>query len=153
MQLQLIRKKNWLITLIIPLLLASCHVVLIGAYDQNVDESIQKISTNLSTLIVKVEKNIDDNKPEDNKYDSFRESYINVLGEVENLKIRTSALPKYTKVTEQVVLLGKNINDLEALHKTGFTNKRLVEGAKTLIEQSLSAMLTAQNALKREKVN
>ncbi len=56
MYLQLTKQKQWLLTLIIPLLLAGCHVVLIGAYDQNVDESIQKISTNISTLIVKVKK-------------------------------------------------------------------------------------------------
>ncbi len=153
MYLQLTKRKQWLITLIIPLLLASCHVVLIGAYDQNVDESIQKISTDISTLLVKVEKNIDDNRAVDNKYDNFRESYINILGEVENLKIRTQSLPKYKKVTEQVVLLDKNIHDLDSLHKTGFTDKRVVESAKTLIETSLQAMLSAQNALKREKAS
>jgi len=128
-------------------------VLLIGAYDQNVDGSIQKISTDVSTLIVKVEKNLDDNRPGDNKYDNFRESYINILGQVEDLKIRTTSLPKYGKVTQQVILLDKNIHDLESLHKIGFTDKRVVEAAKTLIETSLQAMLTAQNALKREKAN
>lgn len=153
MYLQLKKRKQWLLTLIIPLLLAGCHVMLIGAYDQNVDESIQKISTDISTLIVKVEKNIDDAKVNDNKYDNFRDSYISIFGEVENLKIRSNSLLKYTKVTEQVVALDKNIHDLESLHKIGFTDKRVVQAAKTLIETSLQAMLTAQNALKREKAN
>jgi len=153
MYIQLTKRTSWLITLFIPLLLTSCHVLLIGAYDQNVDGSIQKISTDVSTLIVKVEKNLDDNRPGDNKYDNFRESYINILGQVEDLKIRTTSLPKYGKVTQQVILLDKNIHDLESLHKIGFTDKRVVEAAKTLIETSLQAMLTAQNALKREKAN
>ncbi len=70
---------------------------------------------------------------------------------MENLKIRSNSLPKYNKITQQVVALDKNIHDLESLHKIGFTNKRVVESAKILIETSLQAMLTAQNALKREK--
>jgi len=102
-------------------------------------------------MIVKIEKNIDDHKPDDNKYENFRDSYIEIFGEIETLKIRSNSLPKYTKVTEQVELLYKNIQDLESLHKIGFTDKKLVETAKGLIEQSLQAMLAAQNALKREK--
>jgi hypothetical protein len=152
MYLQLTKARYWLLGLITPILFTACHVVLIGAYDQNVDQSIQQISTEVSTLLVKLEKNVDDNLPAENKYEKFRETYINLYGEVENLKIRTMALPKYSKITEMVVLLNKNIHDLEALHKTGFTDKRLIETTKTLIETSLQAMLTAQNALKRESV-
>jgi hypothetical protein len=54
-------------------------------------------------------------------------------------------------VTEQIELLNKNIHDLESLHKIGFTDKKVIETAKGLIEQSLETMLAAQNALKREK--
>lgn len=138
--------------LTLPLLfLTSCHVVLVGAYDPNVDQGIQKISTDVSTLIVTIEKNVDDNHPALNNYENFRETYVTIYGEVENLKIRTTALPKYSKITDMVTLLDKNIHDLEELHKGGgFTNKDLIEKAKTLIELSLQAMLTAQNALKRE---
>jgi hypothetical protein len=142
---------KWLIALTIPILFVSCHVVLIGAYDQNVDESIQKISTEISTMIVKIEKNIDDNRTIDNKYENFRDSYIDIFGEIETLKIRTNSLPKYSKVTEQVILLDKNIHDFESLHKIGFNDKAVVETAKGLIEQSLQAMLSAQEALKRDK--
>src|SRR5690349_18337759 len=124
MYLQLIKPKRWLTGFVASLLLVSCHVVLIGAYDQTVDESIQKISTDVSTMIVKIEKNIDDNKPAENNYENFRESYIEIFGEIETLKIRSSSLPKYDKVTQQIVLLNKNMQDLESLHKIGFTDKR-----------------------------
>lgn len=152
MYLQLKKSRYWLIALITSVLFTACRVVLIGAYDQNVDQSIQTISTEVSTLLVKIEKNIDDNQPDENKYEKYRDTYIALYGEVENLKIRTMALPKYSKITEMVVLLNKNIHDLESLHKIGFTDKRLIETTKTLIETSLQAMLTAQNALKRESV-
>ena len=130
MYLQLTKSKHWLFIFFVPLLLVSCHVMLIGAYDETVDESIQKISTDVSTMIVKIEKNIDDNKPADNKYENFRDAYIEIFGEIETLKIRSSSLPKYTKVTEQVELLYKNIQDLESLHKIEFTDKKVVETAK-----------------------
>ena len=100
---------------------------------------------------MKIEKNIDDNRAPDNKYENFREAYIDIFAEIETLKIRTSSLPKYTKVTEQVMLLDKNIHDFESLHKIGFTDKAVVETTKGLIEQSLQAMLSAQDALKRDK--
>lgn len=102
--------------------------------------------------MVKLEKNVDDNLPAQNNYDNYREVYINLYGEIETLKIRTMSLPKYSKITDMVVLLNKNIHDLEALHKIGFSDKRLIETTKTLIETSLNAMLAAQNALKRESV-
>lgn len=151
MCIQLSKPKQWFIALAAPLLLMSCHVMLIGAYDQTVDESIQKIATDVSTMIVKIEKNIDDNKLADNKYENFRDAYIELFAEIETLKIRSASLPKYDKVTQQIELLDKSIHDLESLHKIGFTDKRVVETAKDLIEQSLRAMLAAQNALKREK--
>jgi hypothetical protein len=152
MFLQLTKARYWLMSFIIPVIFTACHVVLIGAYDQNVDQSMQQISTEVSTLMVRLEKNVDDNLPAQNKYDNFRDVYINLYGEVENLKIRTMALPKYSKITDMVILLNKNIHDLEALHKSGLTDKRLIETTKTLIETSLQAMLAAQNALKRQSV-
>ncbi|MBL4674753.1 MAG: hypothetical protein JKY70_00870 [Mucilaginibacter sp.] len=152
MYLQLTKARYWLVSLVASVLFTACHVVLIGAYDEHVDQSIQQISTEVSTLMVKLEKNIDDNLPAQNNYDNYREVYVNLYGEVENLKIRTMALPKYSKITQMVVLLNDNIHKLEALHKIGFTNKQLLETTKTLIETSLQAMLSAQNALKRESV-
>lgn len=152
MYLQLAKARYRLIVLIASFVFTACHVVLIGAYDEHVDQSIQQISTEVSTLMVKLEKNVDDNLPAQNKYDNYREVYINLYGELETLKIRTMSLPKYSKITDMVILLNKNIHDLEALHKIGFTDKRLIETTKTLIETSLNAMLAAQNALKRESV-
>ena len=153
MDITLKNKMRWLLLILVPFLLANCQVMLIGAYDEHVDQTLQQISKELSLVFVKVEKNIDDNRPDDNKYEKFRDSYIEILSNVENLKIRTNSLPKYTRVTQQISLLTQNIKDLESLHKIGLTNKNVLESAKTLIETSLGSMLSAQNALKREKAN
>src|SRR2546423_1423710 len=61
-------KKHWIINLIISLtLLTGCHVMLIGAYDQVTDESIQKIQSEVSSLIVTIENNIAADDEDSNK--------------------------------------------------------------------------------------
>jgi hypothetical protein len=154
MYLQAINKRNLLILLLIPLLtISACRVRLVGAYDEQVDEGIQKVARELSTLLVTVESNLDDKRVKDNAYEKFRASYVSILAEVQILDMRTRSLPKYEKVTGMVVALRQNIKDLEALHKIGFTNKSVVQSAGTLIETSLIGVLTAQNALKRQQTD
>jgi hypothetical protein len=154
MYLQVFKLRNWLIILLIPLLtISGCRVRLAGAYDEKVDESIQKIARELSTLLVTVENNLDDKKLKENKYENFRASYISILAEVQILDVRTRSLPKYEKMTQMVVALRQNIKDLEALHKIGFSNKAVVQSAHTLIETSLIGVLSAQNALKRQQAD
>ncbi len=154
MYFQAFTTRNLLILLLIPLLtFSACRVQLVGAYDEKVDEGIQKVARELSTLLVTVESNLDDNRAKENAYEKFRDSYVSILAEVQILDLRTRSLPKYEKVTGMVVALRQNIKDLEALHKIGFTNKSVVKSAGTLIETSLVGVLTAQNALKRQQAN
>src|SRR6266487_2251101 len=141
MYLQLQKRKHWIISLIIPLLLASCAgVMLIGAYDQVVDQNIQKIQNDVSTLLVKAEKNIIDRKIEDNKYENFRDAYSTIEGEIESLKIRCRSLTKYRIITQQVDLLEDNVRNLEAFHKTGLTDTAQTEQLKRTMEFSFQKM-------------
>ncbi|HNW98582.1 MAG TPA: hypothetical protein PKK00_09260 [Bacteroidales bacterium] len=143
--------KTFLLSFIIPLILASCSVRLIGAYDQVTDESIQQIQNEISTLIVKIERNIDNKTFDENKYDNFKTSYENIFGEIESLKIRCSAIPDYKLVLDQVELLKLNIRNLESLHKLGFSTKEQITPVKSALEIQFVAMIKLQNALKREK--
>lgn len=158
MYLKLRRQNHRVFAILLSFLLMGCsEIMLIGAYDQTVDESIQKISTDVSTLLVQLEKNIVDNRQSENKYDNFRNTYIDIEGQIATLRIRTGALPKYEKVKQQVELVGKNLDNLELLHKSGFTvpgknPTEVIETVKTLFETSFTAMLSLQNGLKREKV-
>lgn len=155
----LLSKKHWLISLLLPLLLFSCSEIrLIGAYDQNVDESIQKVSKDVATLLVEIEKNILDNRTAENKYDSFRSRYTDIEGDIVALKVRTGALPKYEKVKQQIDLTDQNIRNLESLHKLNFSAPgrsplEVLQTVRTLFEVSFTAMLQLQNGLKREKVD
>lgn len=150
MDLSVIKKQHWLITLLIPLFLASCHVMLMGAYNEQVDESIQKVSDDVSLLLVTLESNLENNRPKDNAHEKFQAAYITVFSELESLKIRTQSLPKYEQVTKMIIALNQNMKDFESLHKTGFNDKRILSTAKVIVETSLVNVLATQNALKRK---
>lgn len=147
-------KKHWIINLLIPLImLAGCHVMLIGAYDQVTDESIQKIQSEVSSLIVTIENNISAGDEDSNKFENFKTTYNNLEGELESIKIRCSALPKYNIVIRQINSFDSTIHKLEEFHKLGInksdtTNIRII---KETIELDFNNMVRLQNALKREK--
>jgi preprotein translocase subunit SecF len=150
MMLTLFKRQKWLISLLMPLLLISCHVMLTGAYNEAIDTSIQKVSADVSTLLVTLESNMDNNRIKENKYENFRESYIGILAELQDLKIRSQAQPKYEEVTKMIVALNQNVKDFESLHKTSFNSKPLLSSAATLMETSLVNLLATQQAMKRK---
>jgi len=136
----------------ILLLFISCtRVILIGAYDQVTDQSIQKIQSDVSSLIVKIEKNINNNDAASNKYENFKDDYSTIEGEIESLKIRCSSIPKYDKIIVQVNALDTTIRDFEKAHQLGFTSKQEIETDKQIFETDFKNMITTQNALKSEK--
>ena len=146
-------QRHWIITLIIPVVLAGCRVMLIGAYDQVTDESIQKIQSEVSSLIVTIEKNITANDEAANKYENFKTTYNNIEGELESLRIRCSALPKYNTVVTQITSFDSTVFRLEKFHQLGFNkgdtaNIRII---RETIELDFNNMIRLQNGLKREK--
>ena len=145
-----IKLQHWLIALVVPVFLAGCHVMLAGAYDEDFNVSVQKVSADVSTLLVTLESNIDNKMVKANAYEGFREGYITIRAELEDLKIRSQALPKYEQVTKMIIALDQNVKDFEALHKSGFSTKPLLSSAGTLMETSLINLLAAQQALKRK---
>ena len=144
--------KYWILNLILIFAIAGCRVMLIGAYDQVTDEGIQQIQTEVSTLLVKIEKNINNNTPDENKYQNLKNDYDKIEGEIKSLQIRASSLPKYKIIGQQITLLGNNIRDLEEFNKLGFTSLQPVQIIDSTFQVQFSAMAALQNGLKREKL-
>ena len=143
-----------IICLLIPLwMLSSCHVMLIGAYDQVTDESIQKIQTHTMTILVRLERNFDNHHAEENRYELFKTDYENLAGETESLMIRCKSIPKYSIVIDQVTLLEKNLSDLEKYHQNGIKSKAELAPMKQAFESQFGAMIVLQNSLKRKKTD
>ncbi len=137
--------------LVTCLLLSSCKVMLVGAYDPITDQSIQKIQNDVSTLIVKIEKNFDVNDTLANKYNNFKNDYSSIEGEIASLRIRCNSLPKYKTISTQVNALDSSITLFEKAHQLGFASKSEVEIDKKTFEFDFAMMVTSQNALKSEK--
>ena len=145
-------KLKYALLMSIIFLLTSCgEIRLIGAYDQTVDQSIHKLSRDVSILLIELKKNITDQKLDENAYSNFRPKYIDIQGEIETLKIRCGALEKYGKVRQQVLSLELNILNLEAFHKTGFQSIEPINNIQKNFEVAFTNMIALQNGLKREK--
>jgi len=86
--------------------------MLIGAYDQVTDESSQKVQNEISTLLVGIEKNIENNKISKSSYDNLNGSFVTIEGDIKSLKVRCSSLPKYKIVLSRVSGLESNVADL-----------------------------------------
>ncbi|HZW71320.1 MAG TPA: hypothetical protein VFF57_10600 [Hanamia sp.] len=145
--------KSWIISLAFICTIVSCRVMLIGAYDQVTDESIQQIQTEVSTLLVKIEKNITNNTPDGNKYENLKSDYDKIEGEIKSLQIRTNSLPKYKIISQQITTLENNIKNMEEFNKTGFTSMEPVQVIDSTFQVQFSAMIALQNGLKRQKVS
>lgn len=131
--------------------LFSCRVSLIGAYDAVTDQSIQKIQTGVYAIIVRLERNISAGMPADNDYRNFKTRYEDIAADLEVLKIRCNALPKYDIIREQIALVSKNMANMEALHKTGISNTVLLVPLKSALELQFSSIIQLQNSLKKQK--
>ena len=146
--------KKWIAWLLFPAFLAGgCQVMLIGAYDQVTDQSIQKIQDEVMILLVKLDRNFDHQHPELNAYERFIGVYENLAGETESLRIRCQSLPKYAIVVEQVNLLDSNLHNLEKYHKIGFSRKEELVPIRKAFESQFGAMIILQNSLKRKKTD
>ena len=148
-----ILRKIRILEVFLILILASCKVMLIGAYDQVTDENIQKIQVEVLTLLVRIERNLDANDSAANKYEHFKERYENLAGETESLKVRCQSIPKYNIVVEQVTLLQDNLKNLEKYHQIGFRTKEELVPIINSFESEFAAMITLQNSLKRKKTD
>lgn len=146
------RQRGLILAFILPLfLLTSCKIMLIGAYDEGTDTGIQKVQKEVLTILVKLETNIDNKQLADNDYKNFAKAYEEVEIDLECLKVRTGALPKYTIVQDQVKLMQANLLLFETSHKLGMTSKKEVQKNKETFEIGFGEMIRLQNGLKRKK--
>jgi hypothetical protein len=123
----------------------------IGAYDQVTDEGIQKVQTDVTTLFIKMEKKVDEGSYTTNTYDSLRNDFTAIEGEIKSLQIRCGALPKYKIIEGQLVTIYDNITLVEQLSKTPIRNKRVFVVADSTMEIQFKSIATLQNALKTQK--
>jgi hypothetical protein len=131
----------------------SCQVMLIGAYDQVTDQGLQKVQDDISTLIVKLERNFDGGHPESNAYPAYQPVYESLSGQLQSLRMRTRALSKYEIVAAHVDALDSSITRMEMLHKIGFTDRGMLIVIRKTFEAEFRAVIQLQNGLKRKRTD
>lgn len=150
MYLKQLFKKHWLIGLIVLTTFAGCRVSLIGNYDEIADQSVQKIQNDVSSLIVKITKNLNAGDAQANAYANFKNDYSDIEGQVQSLQIRCKALPKYQTVTDQITSFDSTVFRLEQFHKLGFqaSDTGSVRIINETLETDFANIITLQNGLK-----
>lgn len=148
-------RKKWIIALIVPFILVSCRVMLIGAYDEVTDQSIQQIQNDVSSLLVSIEKDLLNGDTSALKYVNYKSNYDDIEGQLQSVIIRADALPKYKLVTDQLVPFDSTIRRLESFHKLGFSlsDTASLRIIKKTVEFDFQQMITLQNGLKRSANN
>jgi len=125
----------------------------IGAYDAVTDNGIQKIQTDVTTLIIAMEKNVTDGNFSANNYDSLKSTFTIIEGEIKSLQIRAAALPKYSIILGQLTTVANNVANLESLSKTPIKNIGILQTVQSTFDIQFQSMASLQNALKLQNVN
>ena len=134
--------------LIISLLFFSCSSIrLIQEYDSISDNKITSLQEKTSKFFVKAERQIQQSQF---SYDSFINFYDDVKTDINVLLVRSRAIQKTDIIQKQLNSLLIQINTLEELHKKKIRSIEELEPIKNAIENSFTAIIQLQIALKNK---
>ena len=145
-QLVLNRRIPLLAGILLTLLTSCTSVRLISEYDEITDQTVTALQVKVSNFFVKVEGEVGTPQAQ---YDNYKEFYQDAKVDLSTLKIRADAIDKNQIVQGQIAELIKMTNNLEALHKIGFTNVAQVQALEQPFNSAFTAIIKLQLALKR----
>jgi hypothetical protein len=99
-------------------------------------------------FFIKLERSV--HLPE-NKYEKYIDFYDDVKSDIHVLEVRTKAVDKSEIVQKQLTALLNQIKALEELHKKGFNTKEEILLTQSAIDDSYTAILKLQYALKNKR--
>jgi hypothetical protein len=149
-----IRKTKLLAPVLILLLLLTltgCAVKLISDYDEIIDHYTVNLQAKIETFMIKMERLA--GTPE-GKYTNNAAFYDEIQGSLASILLRSQSLDKSEEVSEQIVLVQKNIENLRKLHQIqgekGLTAD-VLEPMRVAFTVQFKAMTKLQEALKRDQ--
>lgn len=129
--------------------LFSCSEIrLIQEYDAVSDNKINSLQEKTSRFFVKMNRTF--GLPE-NKYDKYIDFYDDIKSDIHILEIRTKSIEKTNITQEQITSLLTQVNSLETLHKIGFKNKEEISLLESAFDNTFTAILQFQHALKNKR--
>jgi hypothetical protein len=130
------------------LFLFSCaEIKLIQDYDAVSNNKINLLHDKTTKFFVKIQRTV--GLPE-NKYEKHIDFYDDVKSDVHVLETRTKAIDKSNITQKQLTSLLTQINTLEKLHQLGFKSKEEIIIIQSAIDESFTAILKLQIALKNK---
>lgn len=135
------------IVFVFLLIFQSCSSVrLISEYDEITDKTVTQLQKNVSNYFVKLERTLG---TEAAKYNNFISFFDDAKVDLSTLEIRAAAIDKNRIVQTQITELKKMLNNLEALHKIGFSSYEQLKPLKQPFNSAFTAIVKLQLALKR----
>ncbi len=127
----------------------SCSEIrLIQEYDPVADNKMNSLQEKTTKFFIKLERSV--HLPE-NKYEKYIDFYDDVKSDIHVLEVRTKAVDKSEIVQKQLTALLNQIKALEELHKKGFNTKEEILLTQSAIDDSYTAILKLQYALKNKR--
>ncbi|WP_272149940.1 hypothetical protein [Tenacibaculum aiptasiae] len=147
------RTKSIMCLLMLIVLIQSCIPIrLINVYDEITDNAVTELQEKVSVYFVQLERDlvVDINKA---KYENFTKQLDEIKVDLNTIEVRANAFEKNRIMSQQVQGLKNMIENLEILHKQGFTNVNQIKPLKKSFNVAFTAIIKFQLALKRGKKN
>ncbi|GJM64585.1 hypothetical protein [Persicobacter diffluens] len=135
------------LVLMLLMLTQSCTSIrLISDYDEITDKTVTELQEKVSNYFVKIERTIG---TDDAKYEHFVQQFDDIKVDLNTLEVRAGAFEKNRIVQEHFKELNKMVNNLESLHKIGFSSYDQIKPLKQPFNSAFTAIIKLQIALKR----
>lgn len=143
-----VRRIPIILGLLISILTSCGPVRLISDYDEITDKAVSALQEKVSRFFVQIESQISTNKA---TYENHKKFYEDVKVDIKSLSIRASAIDKNEIVQTQIGLLSQMTEDLEKLHKIGFSSTEQLKAVEQPFNAAFTAIIKLQLGLKRGK--
>ena len=125
---------------------AGCtSVTLISRYDEQVDQSATALLKQMDAFLAKLQTA----SGAAAEYEANKDFYSDYAVELRALKVRAESQAKNAPTVQQIELMQRNLEQLEAAHKSGPISPAAIPTFRDLFEQGWRAILTLELAKKR----
>ncbi|WP_333596928.1 hypothetical protein [Chryseobacterium flavum] len=149
-QIVLNKRVSVLMSFLLVILTSCTSIKLISDYDEVTDRKIVTLQEKVTGFVVKIRDEIGTDQA---KYVNYKSFYQDVKVDLETLKIRTNAIDNNKIVQDQVSELSNYIDNLEKVHKLGFTHVSEIDLINSQCNTIFTSLTKLQLALKRGEKN
>lgn len=145
-------KRHYYLLLLWGTLLSACFTVrFITGYDQVLDETVNQMKKEFNVHFIKLARAIQDNDPNNQKFENFQDYYDNLEADLITIRDRTKFLDGKAKIVkDQVANLDSTFRIFISLHKAGMPDRPGDDrhDQRDAVNRAIDAVVILQEALK-----